>query len=63
MYLLFEEKPIGEIEISKNNYIEPFKCLEGWLIHSEFKQLCIDNKWIAFTEVNENEITFPNDQP
>ncbi len=49
-YLLFTEKPEGSPKISKNNYVVPTKCIEGWFVLIEFKQLCINFGWSNFTE-------------
>jgi hypothetical protein len=50
-YLLFIIKPEGRPIIGEDDYVVPIKCVEGWFVSIQFKQICIDFGWTNFTEV------------
>ena len=52
-YLIFTDKPIGKPKISKNNYISPTQCVEGWFVDIQFKGICDSYKWDNYTEASE----------
>lgn len=58
MYLLFTNKPEGNPPIGDGSFLMPTKCEEGWFVLKQHEQVCIDNGWTGYVEVE--EVTFIN---